>query len=1247
MDTTAQHAAVILEITSSFTTTVPPPPLFLHPLQQEATPTPTPTTFRTTTSTYPTVTLPKIPNFSSVFKFNQRVSAIESELSELKQINQFAEAVSSILGIVDSYIAYKMKEVVDVDVQLQTNKLREEAQAENQEFLNQVDSTKKKIIKDQVKAQVSKIMPKIEKYVTESLGAEVLVRSTNQPQIAYAVATLLSEFELKKILIDKMEANKSINRSDNQKNLYNALVVSYNSNKDIMSSYGDVVLLKRGRDDQAPPLDQTEGQKEGNLVIEQLMAWSGMDLNMAKTCYHSHYSSDESVGSSISRVILFGSIPIEVPVVSADLSATPKVGAAVVASPAGLLELDTHSPSESGPSEGLLPSVPIAPMVLPFLCSDDSESDTELPKRHVSSTPHDAMVARWRSRDIHVSRLYRTYPSGICRALTERKTVGSSPSYRMALRSALLSTMYPPMTSESSAGDSSSKSSVGQSHKRCRSPTATAPLAIPALGALVPTRADLLSPRKRFKDSYSSEDSIEEDIDADVLADIKTNVGVDAGIGMEVSVDIVSKDKEKYDAESSTRDIIEIRMDRVIERVVADDIVKHTSKDYPDLISADGSKGVMHIGLDMAIQELYDHMHEILVDRITNIKVGQRQLKVDSLIASVERVGLLDRVATLDRRNTRLRDTLRMESIMTITRSGMTPEAIKELIAQRVAEALAAYKANHAARLVVERQSQNGDDGDNGNDAGNGERNGGGNVNGNGNGNENPNRNDRGAMPVARECTYHYFMKCQPLNFKGTEGVVGLTRWFEKIEKVFHISNYLEKYHVKYATCTLLNSALTWWNSHKRTIRAEAAFSMSWRELIKLMTKRFQELTMLCTKMVSEEEDRVEKFIGGLPDNIQGNVIVVEPTRLQDAIRIANNLMDQKLKGYAARSMDNKIRHTNNQKDKRVQQPPYKRQNVGGQNVARAYMAGNNERKGYVRPWPYCKKSKLHYEGQCTVRCSNYKKVRHMARDCKAVGHYRSDCPKLKNQNHGNKIGNKTNEARRKAYALVGGDANPDFNVVTGTFLLNNRYAPMLYDSGTDRSFVSSTFIALFDVTPSTLDVSYAVKLVDGRIAETNTTLRGCTLGLLGHPFNIDLFLVELGSFDVIIGMDWLVNRHAVTVYDEKIIRIPCGDEVLIVQVTEKKTEDKSEEKRLEDVLTVRDFLEVFPEEFPRLPLMRQVEFQMDLVPGDVYVARAPYRLAPSELQELYTQLQELSDKGFIRPSSSPWGALVLFVKKM
>ncbi|GJW77015.1 putative reverse transcriptase domain-containing protein [Tanacetum coccineum] len=659
---------------------------------------------------------------------------------------------------------------------------------------------------------------------------------------------------------------------------------------------------------------------------------------------------------------------------------------------------------------------------------------------------------------------------------------------------------------------------------------------------------------------------------------------------------------------------------------------------------------------------------------------------------------------------------------MTITHSDMTPEAIKELVNRRVEEALAAHEATCAANaLETENQSQNGSDGDNGNG-------------GNGNGrNENPDENGRGDRPVARECTYQDFMKCQPLNFKGTEGVVGLIRWFEKMETVFHISNCPEKSQVKYATCTLLDSALTWWNSHKRTIGTEAAFAMSWGELMKLMTEvycprneiqkmetelwnltvknndltaytqRFQELTMMCTKMVPEEEDRVEKFIGGLPDNIQGNVIAAEPTRLQDAVQIANNLMDKKLKGYAVKNAENKRRLNNNYGNNRGQQPPFKRQNTGGQNVARAYVAGNNEKKEYEGTLPFCNKCKLHHVGPCTIRCGKCNKIGHLTRNCKvtnsttstqrgqmvnqrvvtcfecgAQGHYRKDCPKIKNQNRGDKA--RIPDARGKAYVLGGGDANPGSNTVTGTFLLNDHHAYMLFDSGADRSFVSNTFSTLLDITPYALDVSYAVELADGRTSETNTVLMGCTLGLLGHPFNIDLMPIELGSFDVIIGMDWLAKNHAVIVCDEKIVRIPYGNEILIVQgdkgakekkstlsiiscekaqkymekgcqlflaqVTVKENQDKSDEKRLEDVPTVRDFPEVFPEDLPGLPPTRQVEFQIDLVPGAAPVARAPYRLAPSEMEELSTQLQELSDKGFIRPSSSPWGAPVLFVKK-
>ncbi|GJR79943.1 putative reverse transcriptase domain-containing protein [Tanacetum coccineum] len=584
----------------------------------------------------------------------------------------------------------------------------------------------------------------------------------------------------------------------------------------------------------------------------------------------------------------------------------------------------------------------------------------------------------------------------------------------------------------------------------------------------------------------------------------------------------------------------------------------------------------------------------------------------------------------------------------------MTHATIEEMINQRVNATLEAHRVNQNLELG------NGNDNGNGNGNGNGNDNGNGNGNGNnrgdnGDGNENHNVNGRGDRLVARECTY------QDLN----------------------------------------RSALTWWNSHKRTIGTDAAYALSWRELMKLMTEvycprneiqkmetelwnlsvknndiasytqRFQELTMMCTKMVPEEEDRVEKFIGGLPDNIQGNVIAAEPTRLQDAVRIANNLMDQKLKGYAVRNAENKRRLDNNYGNNRGQQPPHKRQNTGGQNVARAYVAGNNEEKKYEGTLPFCNKCKLHHVGPCTIRCGKCNKVGHLTKnyrvtnpttptqrgqivnlrvvtcfECGAQGHYRKDYPKIKNQNRGNKA--RVPDASGRAYALRGGDVNPGSNTVTGTFLLNDHHAYMLFDSGADKSFVSNTFSALLDITPYALDVSYAIELADGRTSETNTVFMGCILGLLGHPFNIDLMPIELGSFNVIIGMDWLAKNHAVIVCDEKIAQkyIEKGCQLFLAQVTVKENKDKSEEKRLEDVPTVRDFPEVFPEDLPGLPPTRQVEFQIDLVTGVAPVARAPYRLAPPEMEELSTQLQELSDKGFIRPSSSPWGAPVLFVKK-
>ncbi|GJR71992.1 putative reverse transcriptase domain-containing protein [Tanacetum coccineum] len=203
--------------------------------------------------------------------------------------------------------------------------------------------------------------------------------------------------------------------------------------------------------------------------------------------------------------------------------------------------------------------------------------------------------------------------------------------------------------------------------------------------------------------------------------------------------------------------------------------------------------------------------------------------------------------------------------------------------------------------------------------------------------------------------------------------------------------------------------------------------------------------------------------------------------------------------------------------------------------------------------------------------------------------------------------------------------------------------ASVLFDSGSDRSFVNTRFSSLLDIKPTKIEDSYEVELADGRVVSMNTILKGYTLSLVNHIFKIDLMPIELGTFDVIIVEgDKGESRLKIISCIKARKYVEQGCHLFFAHVTKK----KSKEKRMEDMPVIHDFPEVFPEELLRLPPPRQVEFRIDLVPGAAPVARAPYRLASSEMKELSVQLQELSEKGFIRPSSSPWGAPVLFVKK-
>ncbi|GKD15155.1 reverse transcriptase domain-containing protein [Tanacetum coccineum] len=235
-------------------------------------------------------------------------------------------------------------------------------------------------------------------------------------------------------------------------------------------------------------------------------------------------------------------------------------------------------------------------------------------------------------------------------------------------------------------------------------------------------------------------------------------------------------------------------------------------------------------------------------------------------------------------------------------------------------------------------------------------------------------RNER----ATRECTYPDFMKCQPLNFKGTEGVVELTQWIEKMETVFRISNCSVENQIKFSTCTLLGNALTWWNSHVRTVGNDIAYAMTWTELKKKITDKycprtkikklevelwelkvkgtdvigynqhFQELALLCGRMFPEESDKIKKYVGGLPDMIHGSVVASKPKTMQEATEMAIEVMDKRIRTFADRQTENKRKPDNNQQLQQHHQN--KRQNTG-----RAYAVVTVEKNMQLSPrWSMC-----------------------------------------------------------------------------------------------------------------------------------------------------------------------------------------------------------------------------------------------------------------------------------------------------
>nr|GEY07994.1 retrotransposon protein, putative, Ty3-gypsy subclass [Tanacetum cinerariifolium] len=398
--------------------------------------------------------------------------------------------------------------------------------------------------------------------------------------------------------------------------------------------------------------------------------------------------------------------------------------------------------------------------------------------------------------------------------------------------------------------------------------------------------------------------------------------------------------------------------------------------------------------------------------------------------------------------------------------------------------------------------------------------------------------------------------------------VVGLCQWFEKLESVFQINECKEKDRVNFAMATLRGRALTWWNGRTKAMGIEAANNTPWSE------------------NGGTRGSKVEQYLMGLTKSIRGYVTSAQPPTINDAVRLAYQLTVQLIQDKADEATEGEKRKGEGDRgsrgDNRYEHNRRQNQRRGNAGAMTNDVPNNNEtchkckNKKHTRDcWKCTKCGKL---GHKTKRC---RILETSCYNCHEKGHRKKDCPKLGRNGHGG-------DNYGGVYQLGAMNAQEHPKVVTDTFLLNNHYATALFDSGADRSLVSTKFSTFINIKPVEINTSYEVKLAMARKYIEN----GC-----------ELFLAQV-------------------------------------------TGTVSKEKRVEDVSIIRDFPVVFPEDLPGLPPPRQVEFRIDLIPSATHVARAPYRLAPSELKELSEQLKELSEKGFIRPSSSPSGAPVLFVKK-
>ncbi|KAJ0433607.1 putative nucleotidyltransferase, Ribonuclease H [Helianthus annuus] len=533
--------------------------------------------------------------------------------------------------------------------------------------------------------------------------------------------------------------------------------------------------------------------------------------------------------------------------------------------------------------------------------------------------------------------------------------------------------------------------------------------------------------------------------------------------------------------------------------------------------------------------------------------------------------------------------------------------------------------------------------------------------------------------------------------------------WLDEMDTVVDISGCAERDIVKFVSQSFKGEALAWWRSLIQATRKIPLYNMSWNQFVAFIKENycpqhkvekiesdflslvmknldcqayltsFNTLSRLVPYLVTPEPKRIARFIGGLAPEIKASVKASRPTTFRSAADISLSLTLDAVRQRSVRNADAEKR---------------KREDDGSRRSEKKHKGNNDPRKGsgskkgdqQSGDKPKCKVCKKHHFGRCRHEsksqsqpkaCEICKSLDHKALDCKKIkdatcyncnekGHLRTKCPKLaKKAEEGKKT-------KARVFRMDAKEAVQDDNVITGTFLINDVYARVLFDSGADKPFVDDKFCELLKMPVKTLSVKYEVELADGTIETASTILDGCVISIRNHSFPLSLLPFKLAGFDIVIGMDWLSHNQAQIDCNKKqvVIKTPSGESLIIQRDTRyglpkqvsmlkaskclKKgcviymaqvTVDEQKPK-IKDIPVISDYPEAFPEELSGLPPDRQVEFRIDIIPGAAPIARAPYRLAPTEMKELRTRLDDLLAKGFIRPSSSPWGAPILFVKK-